>query len=158
MIAVIEREIVDKRNWVDKMEFLDLLAISQSAPGILAINISIFIGKRLKGVGGSVVAALGTALPSFVIILFIAMFFTSFKENELIEKAFKGIRPVVIALIAVPVVSLAKAAKLNKYTSMIPVASVILIVLGGLSPVWLIVTGATLGVLYFSITSKKQLR
>ena len=158
MISVIEREIVDNRQWVDRGEFLDLLAISQSAPGILAINISIFIGNRLKGIRGSIVAAMGTALPSFLIILLIAIFFTSFKENELIEKAFRGIRPVVVALIAVPVISLAKAAGINRYTAIVPVISILLILLVGLSPIWLIITGAVMGILHSSVTSKKQRR
>jgi len=75
MVPLIENEIVTKRNWISKDDFIDLLAIAQSAPGILAVNISIFIGYKLRGIRGSLVTALGTVLPSFVIILAIAMFF-----------------------------------------------------------------------------------
>lgn len=155
MIPLIQREVVDNKGWLEKEEFLDMLAISQSAPGILAMNISIFIGQKLKGVKGSVVAATGIALPSFLIILAIAAFFAGFKENETVEKMFKGIRPVVVALIAVPVISIAKGLKLNIYTSFIPVASVLLIVFLNISPVWIILAGALLGIFYFYYRAKR---
>ncbi len=116
MVPLIENEIVTKRNWISKDDFIDLLAIAQSAPGILAVNISIFIGYKLRGIRGSLVTALGTVLPSFVIILAIAMFFHNFKDNPIVERIFKGIRPAVVALIAAPTFSMAKSAKVNRYT------------------------------------------
>ena len=155
MIPLIKSEVVDKKKWVRNEEFLDLLAISQSAPGILAINISIFIGEKVKGIKGSVIAALGTALPSFLIILLIAMFFESFRDNPTVSSIFAGIRPAVVALIAVPLISLSKSTKLNKYTSMIPVLSVILIVLLGISPIWVIVAGAMLGIFHFYFSASR---
>ena len=99
MVPLIEDEIVTKRRWIAKEDFIDLLAIAQSAPGILAVNISIFIGYRLRGIRGSIVTALGTILPSFLIILAIALFFHNFKDNVYVERIFKGIRPAVVALI-----------------------------------------------------------
>ena len=81
MMPIIQKEVVEKKRWIDEKDFMDVIAISQSAPGILAVNISIFIGYRLKGVRGSIVATLGSILPSFVIILLIAMFFTSYSHN-----------------------------------------------------------------------------
>ena len=81
MVPLIENEIVTKRKWIAQEDFIDLLAISQSAPGILAVNISIFIGYKLRGIRGSIVTALGTILPSFIIILAIALFFHSFKDS-----------------------------------------------------------------------------
>lgn len=154
MIPVIQREIVEKRGWVNNEEFMDMLAISQSAPGILAINISIFIGQRLKGIKGSIIAATGTALPSFVMILLIAMFFNNFRDNEIVNRVFMGIRPVVVALIAVPLISLSRSTKLNRYTSFIPVISVLLIVMLGISPVYLIIAGAVLGLFYFYLIKR----
>lgn len=154
MIPVIQREIVEKRAWVSREEFLDMLAISQSAPGILAINISIFIGQRLKGAKGSIVAAIGTALPSFIMILLIAMFFRNFRENDIVNRIFMGIRPVVVALIAVPLISLSRSTKLNRYTSFIPVISVLLIVVLGISPVYLIIAGGLLGLFYFYLIKR----
>jgi len=154
MIPVIQKEIVDKRGWVNNEEFMDMLAISQSAPGILAINISIFIGQRLRGIKGSIIAAIGTALPSFVMILLIAMFFNNFRDNEIVNRVFMGIRPVVVALIAVPLISLSKSTKLNRYTSLIPAISVLLIVMLGISPVYLIIAGAVLGLFYFYLIKR----
>ncbi len=148
MIPLIQKEVVYKRGWLTNDEFMDYLAISQSAPGILAINISIFVGEKLKGFKGSVVASLGTALPSFVIILLVALFFQSYKENETVVKIFKGIRPAVVALIAVPFLTLSKSASLNRYTAIIPVITIILIAFLGVSPIWLILSGAMLGLFY----------
>lgn len=139
MVPLIEKEIVDKKQWVKKEDFLDLLAIAQSAPGIFAVNMAIFIGYRLRGFRGSVVTALGTVLPSFLIILSIAVFFHNFKEYEVVERIFKGIRPAVVALIAAPTFTMAKSAKINRYTLWIPVVSAILIWLLGFSPIWIII-------------------
>lgn len=139
MVPLIEDEIVTKRNWISKDDFIDLLAIAQSTPGILAVNISIFIGYKLRGVRGSMVTALGTVLPSFVIILAIALFFHNFKDNPVVERIFKGIRPAVVALIAAPTFSMAKSARINRYTIWIPVVSALLIWLLGFSPIWIII-------------------
>ena len=85
MIPLIEADVVDKNRWVSREDFLDLMAIAQSCPGIFAVNMSIFIGYKLKGVPGSVVCALGTILPSFLIILGIALFFQQFRDNETVQ-------------------------------------------------------------------------
>lgn len=148
MMPLIENEIVNKRNWVAKEDFIDLLAIAQSAPGVLAVNISIFIGYRLRGIRGSLVTALGTILPSFLIILAIALFFHNFKENPVVERIFKGIRPAVVALIAAPTFSMAKSAKINRYNIWIPVVSALLIWQLNFSPVWIIIAAGVGGYLY----------
>lgn len=148
MVPLIENEIVNKRNWVAKEDFIDLLAIAQSAPGVLAVNISIFIGYRLRGIRGSLVTALGTILPSFLIILAIALFFHNFKENPVVERIFKGIRPAVVALIAAPTFSMAKSAKINRYNIWIPVVSALLIWQLNFSPVWIIIATGVGGYLY----------
>ena len=110
MIPLIEADVVDKNKWVAREDFLDLMAIAQSCPGIFAVNMSIFIGYKLKGVPGSVVCALGTILPSFLIILGIALFFQQFRDNETVQRIFKGIRPAVVALIAAPTFKMGKSA------------------------------------------------
>ena len=148
MISLIEKEIVTKKKWIQQDEFLDLLAVAQSAPGILAVNIAIFIGYKLKGRLGSLSCALGTILPSFAIILLIAMFFVHFKDNEVVGKIFKGIRPAVVALIAVPVFNMAKAAIINYKTVIIPVAVALLIWLCGISPVYIVSIAMLGGLLY----------
>lgn len=148
MIPLIENEVVTKRHWVAAEDFVDLLAIAQSSPGILAVNMAIFIGYRLKGIRGSIVTALGTVLPSFLIILAIALFFHNFKDNEVVEKIFKGIRPAVVALIAAPTFRMAQSAKINRYNVWIPVVSALLIWLLGFSPIWVIILAALGGYAY----------
>lgn len=148
MVPLIENEIVVKRNWLAKEDFVDLLAISQSSPGILAVNIAIFIGYRLRGIRGSIVTALGTILPSFLIILSIALFFHNFKDNVWIEKIFKGIRPAVVALIAAPTFRMAKSARINRHNVWIPIVSALLIWQLDFSPIWIIVIAGIGGLLY----------
>lgn len=129
MISIIEREIVDKHKWLDRTAFLDLLAVAQSLPGILAVNISVVVGDKLRGLGGSLAAAVGTILPSFLIILLIAMFLTpeAITANPVLTAIFKGIRPVVVALIVAPVITTYKAAGLSWKMVWIPVAVALLI-------------------------------
>lgn len=129
MISIIEKEIVDKHRWLKKEEFIDLLAVAQALPGILAVNISAVVGDRLCGRKGSICASLGTILPSFIIILTIAVFLTPdiIKNNTVVAKIFMGIRPAVVALIIAPVISAAKAARLNWKTAAIPVIVALLI-------------------------------
>lgn len=129
MISLIEREVVENRNWIKREEFLDLLAVAQSLPGILAVNISVAVGDKLRGMRGSVAAALGTILPSFLIILAIAIFLTPdlIQSNRLISAIFQGIRPAVVALIVAPVITSGKAAKIGWKTIWIPVVVALLI-------------------------------
>lgn len=161
MISIIQREVVEKRHWIKQEEFLDLLAIAQSMPGILAVNISTVIGDRLKGVKGSLAAALGTILPSFIIILMIAIFLTpdAIKNNPTLTAIFKGIRPAVVALIIAPVITTAKSAGINRKTVFIPVA-VALLIYSGLpiisNPVIFISIGAIGGYLYFTHTQMQK--
>ena len=112
MISIIEREVVSKHRWLEKEEFLDLLAVAQSMPGILAVNISVVVGDKLRGLKGAVAAAFGTILPSFLIILAIAIFLTpeAITSNPTLTSIFKGIRPAVVALILAPVFTSAKSA------------------------------------------------
>lgn len=112
MISIIEREIVDKYHWLERDEFLDILAVAQSMPGILAVNISVVVGDKLRGLKGSIMSSLGTIMPSFLIILLIAMFLTPelITSNPTLSAIFKGIRPVVVALIIAPVFTTARSA------------------------------------------------
>ena len=148
MIPLIEEEVVNKKQWVSKDEMLDLIAIAQSCPGVFAINIAIFIGYKLNKVRGALATTLGTALPSFLIILIIAMFFHQFEDNKVVAAMFRGIRPAVVALIAVPTFNLGKRAELNKWTIWIPIASALLIWLLGVSPIWIIILAGTGGFLW----------
>jgi len=156
MLPLIEAEVVEKQKWLEKEEFLDLVAIAQSAPGVFAVNISIFIGYKLRGIKGSLVTTLGAVLPSFLIILSIALFFHHFQDNIYVQHAFKAIRPAVVALIAVPVFKLAKSAKINRYTIIIPIISALLIWLLGVSPVYIILAAGIGGFIYGKIKNPQD--
>ena len=148
MLPLIERDIVERKRWIDPKEFVDITAVSQSLPGIFAVNISVFTGYKLKGYLGSAVATLGTVLPSFLIILLIAAFFRHFDENIYVVKIFKAIRPAVVALIAVPVFTTAKNIGVNLKTIVIPVAATVLIWYWGVSPVYIVLAAAVAGAVF----------
>ena len=156
MVPLIEEEVVNKKKWLIQEDFIDLLAVSQSVPGVFAVNISIFIGYKLKKFPGALALALGAILPSFLIILGIALFFQRFKEHEAVENIFKGIRPAVVALIAAPTFTLAKSAKINKYNVWIPIISALLIWLMGVSPVYIIAIAGIGGFIYGKIKNKNN--
>lgn len=148
MIPLIEEEVVNRKKWLTKEDFLDLMAISQTLPGVFAVNFSIYIGHKLRGLRGSLTLALGTILPSFLIILLIAMFFTTFAENQVVAAIFKGIRPAVVALIAAPCIRLARAAHVKLTNIWLPVFTALAIWLFGVSPIYIIILVAVGGFLY----------
>lgn len=154
MISIVQREVVDKNKWLTNDEFLDLITVTQSLPGILAVNMSVVIGDRLSKMKGSLAAAFGTILPSFLIILAIAIFLTpeTIKNNDILTRIFMGIRPAVVALILVPVITTAKASKINYKTVLIPISVAILIWLGLpviSNPILYIFLGGIGGYLYY---------
>ena len=149
MLPLIQREVVDRKGWIDEDEYLNMIALAQAAPGLIAVNSAIFIGWRVGGWRGVCGAVLGAVLPSFLIILIIAMIFQDWKEIPAVEAAFKGIRPAVVALIAAPLFKLAKSAMKEKGKQtkekgqnaiflLISLAAALLIWLGHINPVWVI--------------------
>lgn len=148
MIPLIEEEVVNKRKWIDRDAFLDLLAVAQTIPGVFAVNMSINIGYRLRKTRGAVTCALGCVLPSFLIILAIALFFHSFRDNKTMEAIFKGIRPAVVALIAAPCIKLARSARITLSNVWLPVGAALLIWLLGVSPVYIILAVGIGGYMY----------
>ena len=155
MIPLIERDVVERNRWVSKEEFLDLLAVAQAAPGVFAVNRSRFIGYKLRGVWGSIVAAIGNVLPSVLIILAIAFFFSSFSDNRVVNNIFMGLRPAVVALIAAPVFSVAKSARIGWTNVWIPVLSALLIVCFGVSPIYIIMVAVVAGILWGRVKGGK---
>ena len=139
MIPLIEREIVKKR-WMSKEDFMEMFALTQSLPGVFAVNISIFVGYKLHKVKGSLVCALATILPSFVIMMLIAMFFAHFQDNQVI-----------------PCISAARALKLKYWQLVLPAIATILIWQFGLSPVYIVLAGIAGGMLY-TLWLKDKLR
>jgi len=156
MVPLIEEEVIHKKKWLTQEEFIDLLAVAQSAPGVFAVNFSIFIGYKLKKFPGALALASGAILPSFLIILAIALFFQQFKEYETVENIFKGIRPAVAALIAAPTFSIAKSAQISKYNVWIPLVSALLIWLMGVSPVYIIAVAAIGGFIYGKLKNLRK--
>ena len=144
MLPLIQREVVDRKGWIDEEEFLNMIALAQAAPGLIAVNSAIFIGWRVGGWKGVCGAVLGAVLPSFCIILAIAMVFSEWSELPAVEAAFKGIRPAVVALIAAPLVKMAKTAKISWLTALIPISAALLIWLGHVNPVWIIIATVVL--------------
>ena len=144
MLPLMEQELVDKHKWLTRTDFLDLVAVAQAAPGIMAANVAILTGYRLARTRGSICAAVGAAFPSFIIILLIAVFFRVYQDNPVVLHIFKGVRPAVVALIAVPVFRLARAAHIHWKTVWIPITVALLVWLVKVSPVY-IVLAAGLG-------------
>lgn len=144
MIPIMEREFVDNKGWLTKDEFVDVMLVAQTTPGIFAVDMASHIGYKMKGVWGGIVGAVGIALPSIIAITIIAMFFQSFRENVWVEKFFKGVRPAVVALIAAPCFKLAKKGNIGWNNFWIPLMCCLLIWLLGVSPV-IIILAAGLG-------------
>lgn len=148
MIPIVEKEVVDNNHWIEREDFIDIIAIAQSCPGVLAINMSVFVGYRLRKIKGALCTCVATALPSFLIILLIAMFFHQFENNPVVAAAFRGIRPAVVALIAAPTFSLAKSAHVTWSNCWIPVVAALLIWLLGVNPIYIILAAGIGGYLY----------
>ena len=148
MVQMMEKEVVEKKHWLDHDEFMDTLVVAQSTPGLFAIDMASHIGLKLKGVKGGIVGALATALPSIVAILLIAIFFQTFKENVYVEKVFMGVRPCVVALILAPCFGMAKKAKINKFNWWIPLVAMGLITVLGVSPIWCILAAGVGGYIW----------
>ena len=163
MIPIMEREFVDKKGWMDKQEFMDIMVVAQTTPGIFAIAalyeyvFSFFwshIGYKLRGVWGGIVGAVGIALPSILAILLIAIFFQAFKDNPYVGKFFRGVRPAVVALIASPCFTMAKTAKLSWRNIWIPIVCCALIALFGVSPILIIIAAGVGGWLWGKLRMK----
>ena len=137
MIPIIEREML-KRQWIAPEEIDDVVVLAQSAPGLLAVNMAIFAGYKIRGIKGSIAATIGAVLPSFVMILLIAMFFTAFKENAIVQRIFQGLRPVAIALILVPAVNMALKSRTKWWAWVLTAATIFLVAFLKVSAVWII--------------------
>ncbi|MBP5235770.1 MAG: chromate transporter [Bacteroidales bacterium] len=152
MIPLIEAE-MGKRGWISEKELPDIIALAQSAPGVLAVNVAIFAGYKLRGVKGSIAATFGTVLPSFLIILAIAMFMTNFQDNPIVIRIFNGIRPVVISLIAVPMINMARKNNRTWWAWLITVATLLAVALLKISPIYILIV---VMVLAFAVTYYRE--
>lgn len=156
MLPIIEREIVEKKNYMPKEEIVDAFALSQSLPGVIAINSAIYVGYRIAGIAGAAVTAIGVILPSFITILAIAIIFTSISSNVYINKALTGVKAGVAGIIAVTVVRLGKTVIKDIFAITLAVIAFILITWLGVSIVIIIAAGALSGFLYYHVRRMRR--
>ena len=143
MIPLIQHEVIHRRRWIEERDFLDLLTLAQTAPGPIALNTAVFVGYKRRGYLGALSAILGVIVPSFLVILVVAIFFASIRDNAYVDAAFKGMRPAVVALIVAPIIGLTKGMR----WWLVAVALVVALVVWyfGVSPVWFLIAGAVVG-------------
>lgn len=146
MIPIIQHEVIVRRGWIVEQEFVDLLTLAQTAPGPISLNTAVFVGYKCRGFAGALAAILGVILPSFLVILAVAIFFSEIRDNRWVDAAFKGMRPAVVALIVAPIVGLAR----GMHWILIAVAATTAVVVWhfAISPVWFLIAGAILGLVW----------
>ncbi len=154
MVPLIQREVTDKRGWVGRERFLELLTLAQSAPGPISLNTAVFVGYNLAGYRGAAAAIFGAVLPSFVVIVLIAMYFTDIKDNHTVEAVFKGMRPAVVALIVAPLFGFTKGMGAYRIGIAVLVAAAIWRL--GVSPMWFIFIGAAAGIIWAYLKKRKE--
>jgi chromate transporter len=155
MVPLIRNEVVNKKKWLADNEFMDMLALAQSVPGPISLNTAIFVGNKRLGFKGSLFTGAGIILPSFIIILLIAIVFTQFKDNQVVERIFRGVRPAVVALIVAPLLGLGKSAGIKISNIWVPITVPLLVWLLKISPVYIILFSAIFGILYFLFIKQK---
>ena len=156
MLPILEREVVDKRNWATREELLDYYAVSQCTPGIIAVNVATFIGHKLKGIKGGIIATVGVVCPSVIIILIIATFLKTFSSIVAVKKAFNGIRVAVCALVISTVIGLYKKGIKDFLGIIIAVLTFGIIVAFNLSPIYIVVCAVIIGISYNLIKEGKK--
>ncbi len=155
MIPLMEQQVVSKHQWLSHSEFMDIMAVSQATPGVFAVNMASHIGYKVGGIRSGIIASLGVVFPSLVIILLIAIIFARFRGNHWVEAAFMGIRPAVVALLAVPVFKMGKTARITWSNVWIPILSTALIVYG-VTPALIILVAGIAGFFYGLIKTDKK--
>lgn len=155
MIPLIEREVVDRRKWVQTREITDIFAMSGSVPGAIAINSATFVGYRVAGVLGAIVATIGIMIPTFMIMVLLSLFFLSVQDHPMVEAAFMSIRATIVAMITYAAYKIGRTALIDKTTMVLTIGSVLVLWFMHLHPVLLVIVGAILGILIVSV--KKSL-
>ena len=156
MLPILERELVDNRDWVTKDELLDYYAIGQSTPGIIAVNVATFVGYNRRGVSGAIAATAGIVSPSLIIIMILATFISNFAEITWVQKALKGINVVVGALLVQSVISMGKKAITNILGAVMAVAAFVAIAVLDIKTVWIVLLAAAIGILVYGRKGKGE--
>lgn len=148
MLPLIQNEVVNQKKWMTEEEMIDCLALSQSLPGMIAVNTAIYIGHKKKGLAGSIAASLGAILPAFVSILIVLLFLSNI-DNQYVNGAFEGIKAASVALIAVAAYKLGKQVVKGKLGIIIAVISFLLIIFAEINAIWAIVFGGVAGLAFY---------
>lgn len=149
MLPLIEEEIIEVHNWITHTEFIDIIAISEMTPGPIAVNSATFLGYKVAGVLGSAFSTLGVILPSFIVMSIIFHFVYKFKNSPYIDWVFKGIRPVVLGLIASAAVSVAKSTFIDIKSVIIAIFLFYIVTFKKFNPILAIVVAGVLGVILY---------
>lgn len=157
MLSMVEKAVVDKKQWIPTDEFWDMIAIIQSLPGVFAVNTALYVGQKIAGRKGAAAAMLGAIIPSIVIILLLATLLREYRELPVVERIFKGIRPCVVALILAPSLRMIKSAKVTWKTAIIPITAVLLIWWCKVSPA-IVILAAIGGSLIFALLMERKMR
>ena len=148
MLPLIQQEVVNHHHWMSEEEFVDMLAVTQSAPGPVAVNTAIFIGYKVVGLSGALTALIGAVLPAFTIILLLATFLSSYHDNYYLNQFFSGVRPVIIGLILGVGLKTGKKIIHSRFDFFLAVAALILLLIIQIHPFILIICGALAGLLH----------
>ena len=153
MIPIIQAEVITRKGWIKEQEFLDLLTLAQSAPGPISLNTAVFVGYKMYGYRGALSSLAGVVLPSFTILLLVAMFFSQIRENPIVDAAFRGMQPIVVAIMLAPILGFTK----GMHWTLIALAAAITMVIWyfGVSPIYLLVAGAVAGLLWAATRGKE---
>jgi len=149
MIPLVQHEIVEKYHWLNMKQFTDIVAIAEMTPGPIAVNTATFVGYKIAKFWGAVFGTLGVVLPSFLVIWIIASVFLTFQNNPIVQAAFKGLRPAVLGMIIIALLSVSKIA-VTGYKSIIIVLAVVLgVVVLKIHPIIAFIVSGVAGILFF---------
>ena len=153
MIPIIQAEVITHKGWIKEQEFLDLLTLAQSAPGPISLNTAVFVGYKMYGYRGALSALTGVVLPSFTILLLVAMFFSQIRQNPIVDAAFRGMQPIVVAIMLAPILGFTK----GMHWTLIALAAAITMVIWyfGFSPIYLLIAGAVAGLAWAATRGKE---
>jgi chromate transporter len=149
MIPLIDRQIVSQLHWLTSTQFTDIVAIAEMTPGPIAVNSATFVGFNLAGVPGTIVATLGVVLPSFLLVLALAMLVKRFSQSAWLNSALRGIRPVVVGLIASAVWTVGQKTLLDLKSWVLALVMLVLLLRTKIHPILLIVASGVIGLLFF---------
>lgn len=156
MIAIIQRELGEKKKWISEKELLDYIAISQVTPGIIAVNVSTFVGRKMRGVPGAIAATLGVITPSLIIITIIAALLTNFTDNAYVQHAFAGIRVCICALIVNATIKFLKKTVLDWLTLVVFICVFAVAAFTRIQTVYIVLAVIALSVIVTIIQGKKS--